>query len=368
MNDVNIGLEGIEVGETAISNVQGDSGELSYRGYPIAELTPKPFVQVAWLLLFGDWPNAQQESQLAHFLAAHSRLTEADIRLLAAVPDGTHPMLMLQGLVPLLDNSAREDLDLPFPSEDALPGLVIAAKLPTLVAAYFRKERGLEWPLSSFSSDPIQGFLKCLHGEHPADHVVEALKVSQILQMEHSYNAGTFAGRVALSTQAPIASSVSASIGTLFGRLHGGADQAALETAIAAGSAAKAGDYVRAQLCAGERIMGIGHREYSTLDPRAAVLKPLARTVCVSEEDKRLLDTLEAIEAVCIEELEKPGKVLRANVEFYKGAVFHALGIPPRYFTSVFATARVYGYLAHALEFRPQARLIRPRARYVGVR
>ncbi len=286
--------------------------------------------------------------------------------MLKAIPEGTHPMLMLQSMVPLLDTEPRESLTIPNDSEDALTGLIIAARLPALVAAYYRRERGLEWPLTSYASDPIQGFLKSLHGEQAAEHVVEALKVAQILQMEHSYNAGTFAGRVALSTAAPMASSISASIGTLFGKLHGGADQAALETAMAAGSPERAGDYVREQLAAGNRIMGIGHREYSTLDPRAAVLKPLARTVCVSDEDLNLLNTLEAIEATCIEELEKPGKTLRANVEFYKGAVFHALGIPPRYFTSVFAMARVYGYLAHALEFRPQARLIRPRARYIG--
>ncbi len=366
MNNINIGLEGVEVGATAISNVDGERGELSYRGHPIAELAEQNFVRVAWLLLFGEWPNPHEEAQLGQFLSSHAVLTRAERDLLAAIPADTHPMLMLQALVPLLNTVPLESIDLPSESSDAVEGLIVAAKIPSLVAAYYRREQDLEWPLVSHGGDPIAAFLKNLHGRTPAKAQVDALRVAQILQMEHSYNAGTFCGRVALSTDAPVVSSISASIGTLFGRLHGGADQAALEMAVAIGSADKAAAYVQEQIARGERIMGIGHREYQTLDPRAAVLKPLARSVCQQPEHLALLDTLEAVEQACVEALEKPGKTLRANVEFYKGAVFYALGVPPHFFTSLFAMARVWGYLAHALEFRPEARLIRPRARYIG--
>jgi citrate synthase len=368
MKDRNIdtGLEGVVVGATEISQVEGEIGRLSYRGHDIATLCRRPFPQVIWLLLFGEMPSTQQELQLAHFLLAHAPLSKSDKQLLRTVPEGTHPMLMLQGLVPLLSLRQREDLALPNTSEDALNGLIIAARLPALVASYYRREQGLDWPLHSHGLEPHRVFLKTLHGENPGSEQVAVLDATQILQMEHSFNAGTFAGRVALSTQAPIQASISASLGTLFGRLHGGADQAALETAMLVAEPEKAADYVRNCLRDGGRIMGMGHREYRTVDPRATLLKPLARQLCQDRDSARLLATLEAIEAACIEQLEKPGRSLRANVEFYKGAVFYALGIPPRYFTALFAMARVYGYVAHALEFRPGSRLIRPRALYTG--
>ena len=350
MNDMNIdsGLEGVVIGATEISHVEGDIGRLSYRGHDIADLCQRPFPQVVWLLLFGDLPSTQQEQQLAHFLLAHAPLSKSDQQLLSAVPEGTHPMLMLQGLVPLLSLEQRESLALPNNSEDAINGLIIAARLPALVASYYRREQGQDWPAQSHGLEPLRVFLKILHGDNPSNEAVAVLNATQILQMEHSFNAGTFAGRVALSTQAPIQASISASLGTLFGKLHGGADQAALETAMLVAEPDRAADYVRKCLLAGGRIMGMGHREYRTVDPRATLLKPLARQLCQDGDSARLLATLEAIESACIEQLEKPGRSLRANVEFYKGAVFYALGIPPRYFTALFAMARVYGYVAHA--------------------
>lgn len=192
------------------------------------------------------------------------------------------------------------------------------------------------------------------------------LDAAQILQMEHSFNCGTFAGRVCASSLAPIQSSISASIGTLFGRLHGGADQAALEMAIAIGSPDKAEAYVQDCLARKEKIMGMGHREYRTVDPRAKILKPMAVELCQNEESKNLLAILIAVEAACQREFAARDKEIWANVEFYKGAVFHSLGIPTQYFTALFAMARVYGYIAHFLEFRRDSRLIRPRALYTG--
>ena len=366
MQAIDTGLEGVVVGSTTISHVEGDIGRLSYRGFDIADLADRSFLQVAWLLLISELPSAQQEQQLAQFLAAHRSLSTNEQALLAAIPAGTHPMLMLQGLVPLLELEPRQAIDLPSASADAIEGLIIAARMPTLIASYYRREQGLPWPLNSHASEPHRAFLKALHGDSPTALQVCALDAAQILQMEHSYNAGTFAGRVALSTQAPIASSISASLGTLYGKLHGGADQAALEAALEAGSPQQAAAYVSECLARGDRIMGMGHREYRTVDPRAELLKPLARGLCEGTESANVLATLEAIEAACVKQLEKPGRPIRAYVEFYKGAVFHALGIPPHFFTALFAMARVYGYIAHALEFRPEARLIRPRAHYHG--
>jgi citrate synthase len=366
MSQINIGLEGVLVGATAISNVEGDIGRLSYRGEDIGSLVDRPFLQVVWLLLFGDYPSAQQEQQLAQYLLAHRDLSPDERNMLAALPSHIHPMLMLQALVPVMDLSSRADLAIPFGGDDALHGLIIAARLPTLVAAWYNRQQQRGWPIRASNIDPQRAFLKSMHGTEPGRLQVSTLESAQILQLEHGYNAGTFAGRVTLSTRAPIQCSIAASIGTLFGSLHGGADQAALEFAQAVGSPEAAAERVRKLLDSGGRIMGMGHREYRQVDPRATLLKPMARAICKDQAGSAaLLATLEAIEASCMEMLSKPDHPIRANVEFYKGAVFHALGIPSHFFTAMFASARVYGYIAHALEYRPQSRLIRPRAEYI---
>jgi citrate synthase len=354
-------LAGVVVGETAISDVRGDEGVLSYRGYDINDLIGKPFLHVAWLVLFGEWPSAQDKSRLVAFMIRHGRLSFEETDLLQHIARDLHPMLMLQGLLPLLKLPEEQRLDV---GEDAEYGLFLAAKIPALIAAHYRLGH------SKVPLPPRPGrlfhdnFLYMFHGSEPTPEQVQMLDAAQILQMEHSFNAGTFAGRVCASTQAPIQSSISASIGTLFGRLHGGADQAALEMAMAIGSPDQAADYVNQCLADKVKIMGMGHREYRTVDPRAKILKPMAMALCTDPEALRLLDTLVAVEDACQDAFAERGKEIWANVEFYKGAVFHSLGIPTEYFTSLFAMARVFGYIAHFLEFSRDSRLIRPRAVY----
>ena len=354
-------LAGVVVGETAISDVRGDEGVLSYRGYDINELVGKPFLHVAWLVMFGDWPMAQDKSRLVAFMTRHNRLSFEEIDLLQHISRDLHPMLMLQGVLPMLSPPEELALDV---GEDAEHGLFLAAKIPALLAAHYRLGH------SKVPLPPRPGrlfhdnFLYMFHGREPTPEQVKILDAAQILQMEHSFNAGTFAGRVCASTLAPIQSSISASIGTLFGRLHGGADQAALEMAMDIGSPDRAGDYVRQCLADKVKIMGMGHREYRTVDPRAKILKPMAMELCTDPEARRLLDTLVAVEDACHDAFAERGKDIWANVEFYKGAVFHSLGIPSEYFTSLFAMSRVYGYIAHYLEFSRDSRLIRPRALY----
>jgi citrate synthase len=356
-------LAGIVVGETTISDVQGDIGLLSYRGIEISDLVGVPFLHVVWMVLFGEWPNEQQKSRLKAFMCRHTRLSHAEINLLQQVSRDLHPMLMLQGLVPLLTLPPEETLDV---GQDAEHGLFLAAKISALIAAHYRLAQ------SKVVLQPVPGqlfhenFLTMFHGTAPTQEQRRMLDAAQILQMEHSFNCGTFAGRVCASSLAPIQSCISASIGTLFGRLHGGADQAALEMAIEIGSPDKAAAYVKDCLAKKKKIMGMGHREYRTVDPRARILKPMAVELCQDEESKNLLATLVAVEEACQHEFAATGKEIWANVEFYKGAVFHSLGIPTHYFTAMFAMSRVYGYIAHFLEFQRDSRLIRPRARYTG--
>jgi len=356
-------LAGVVVGETAVSDVQGDAGILSYRGIDINELVGVPFLHVAWLVVFGEWPTAKEKSQLKSFMCRHARLSHAEQDLLGQVARDLHPMLMLQGVIPLLQLPEEEILG---KGMDAEHGLFIAAKISGLISAHNRLAQNKVILHPTAGKLRHENFLTMFHGTAPTPEQVRMLDAAQILQMEHSFNAGTFAGRVCASTLAPIQSAISASIGTLFGRLHGGADQAALEMAMEIGSPEKADAYVRDCIANDVKIMGMGHREYRTVDPRAKILKPMAVASCLDEESRKLLATLIAVEEACQREFGAKGKEIWANVEFYKGAVFHSLGIPTRYFTAMFAMARVYGYIAHFLEFRQNSKLIRPRAAYVG--
>jgi citrate synthase len=345
--------------------VQGDIGLLSYRGIDVNDMVGVPFLHVVWMVLFGDWPNEQEKSRLKAFMCLHTRLTYTEIDLLQHVSRDLHPMLMLQGMVPLLKLPEEQTLDI---DQDAEQGLFLAAKISALVAAHHRLAQ------SKAILPPIPGrlfhenFLNMFHGSAPTQEQRRMLDAAQILQMEHSFNCGTFAGRVCASTLAPIQSCISASIGTLFGKLHGGADQAALEMAMEIGSPDKAEAYVKHCLANKVKIMGMGHREYRTVDPRAKILKPMAVELCEDAQSKNLLATLVAVEEACQREFAENGKEIWANVEFYKGAVFHSMGIPTHYFTAMFAMSRVYGYIAHFLEFRQDNRLIRPRALYTGPR
>ncbi len=357
-------LDGIEVGETCLSEVLGEEGKLSYRGHAIETLVERPFTQVVWMLLQGQWPNETQEQALQDFMSQHRSLEPFERSLLEALPRDLHPMLMLQGMTPLLSLKAKTTLE--SLNESAHSGLIIAAKLPTLVATWRQLELGNTPSHEAGTSNCHESFLNLFNGTTPSPEQVQLLNATQILQMEHSFNAGTFAGRVCASTLAPMQSSISASIGTLFGVLHGGADQAALEMAEKIGAPEHAKAYVESCLQNKVKIMGMGHREYKVLDPRAKLLKPMAKSQCSSGDAKRLFETLVAVEDACQEAFRAKGKDIHANVEFYKGAVFHQLGVPTHYFTALFSMARVYGYIAHYLEFSQNSKLIRPRARYVG--
>ena len=356
-------LAGIVVGDTAISDVQGEQGLLSYRGHDINTLVDVPFLHVVWMVLFGDRHQAQEMTRLKTFMCRHTRLSHDEIELLRRVPRDLHPMLMLQGLVPLLSLPDEQAMDM---ERNAEHGLFLAAKMTALIAAHYRLSQSKVVLAPTPGRLFHENFLTMFHGRAPTSEQVRMLNAAQILQMEHSFNCGTFAGRVCASTLAPIQSSISASIGTLFGKLHGGADQAALEMAMEIGSPDKAEAYVRDCLARKEKIMGMGHREYRTVDPRAKILKPMAVELCQEGDSRNLLMTLVAVEEACQRAFAEQDKEIWANVEFYKGAVFHSLGIPTHFFTAMFAMSRVYGYIAHFLEFSKDSRLIRPRANYTG--
>ena len=344
------GLAGVVVDDTAISMVDGERGILAYRGHNIDDLVRRPFDEVAALVATGRF-----DATFAARLAAAGELSQREAKLIVSLPRSTHPMHVLQGVTPLLDHS-----DAFAEHGDAAQGFVVAAKLPAIIATHL-----LGRAASTAEHGHTDRFLAMI-GTPLTPTSRAAFAVTQILQIEHGFNASSFAARVTASTLAPVENALSAGFGTLHGRLHGGADQAALETAEAVGDPKRARDFVDRCLLDKHRVMGMGHREYKVLDPRARHIRSIAAEVSRGTPHEVTFQTLLAIEDRFRERMAECNKPLHANVEFYKGIVYRALGLKPAFFTAGFAMARVFGYLAHFCESRADNRLIRPAARYVG--
>lgn len=355
------GLEGVVVGETAISHVEGDIGRLSYRGIVIDEIIKMDYLDVVHLILFGDLPG---DDALSEFMSQNGRLTATESQMIQALPDGLHPMRMLQSMIPVLTPKGTAKWDY---SEDVLQGLTILARYPSLLAAIASRSGHSANP--DFD-DPAAGYLyrylMMMNGREPTAQELEVFKVVQLLQLEHSFNAGTFSTRVIASTLASVPAVLSGGIGALSGVLHGGADEAALRAAREMGSPDNALAYVDSVLANKGRIMGMGHREYRVVDPRSNILKPLAIELCRGSEFEHDLNLLLALENAFNQRMAERGKQVWANLEFYKGAVYQALGIDVPYFTMTFAMARSVGWLAHFLESRTNNKIVRPAAEYVG--
>ena len=360
------GLEGVIADQTSICNVEGGIGRLSYRGYNIEELVTLSYCKVIWLVLFGELPNEQEESSLQQFLQLNGALATNELDCLTRLPRDLHSMKMLQCLIPVIDCNPLTDIELPFDNDEGYRGLAIIAKLPTLLSSFHRLQQNAAVPTFNPRKEYLNNFLTMFTGKEPSEIQLESLRVLQILQMEHSFNAGTFTARVAASTLAPIESVMSSAIGALYGKLHGGADEAALNEAIKVKTPGNAKAFVEALLARKGRLMGMGHREYKKLDPRAALLKPMAEQLCEGTEIENVFNTLKEIEMEFNAAMAKKNKEVWANLEFYKGPVNLAIGIPATYFTAGFAMSRAVGWLAHFLESRIDNKIMRPSALYTG--
>lgn len=362
--EIHKGLEGVYVGSTKISKVDGSEGVLTYRGKTIEELSGWEFEEVVFWLLKGKRPSNSELLELKKFLYANQKLSNVEVNILKSIDTETHPMKLLQGMLPLLDLNYAGEIDLY--KKEELTGLLLMSKISSIIAAFHRINLGQDILLAKEGLSFHENFLYKFTGKIPSKLEAKTLDVTQILQLEHGYNASTFSCIVTGSTLAPVEVAISAAIGTLYGKLHGGADQAALEMAMHIADVTKAEGYVIDCLSHKEKIMGMGHRVYRIIDPRAKILKPMAKELTLSTPYENNFRILEEVEKIMNREMAKKGKEIWANVEFYKGLVFQSLGIPTQYFTSLFAMARTVGYLAHFIEYREDNKLVRPKAYYVG--
>jgi citrate synthase len=358
------GLVGVVVGETSISNVEGEIGRLSYRGRVIEDVVHLPYTEAMCLVLFGEVPGEDGLELLEEYLYRFGRLSEAEVNLIASMPATVHPMQALQSVLSVV---SLEDVRFRDRNMDTSHGLQILAKYPSIIAAlHASRGGGANTGRFSESSDYLERFLMMFTDKKPTIDELEAYRIVQLLQLDHSFNAGTFASRVISSTLASVPAVLAGAAGALSGVLHGGADQAALLSAREVGRPGLAQHYVDELLASKGRLMGMGHREYRTVDPRARILKPLARDLCVGSALENDFLILEALETAFNKRMNERGKEVWANVEFYKGVVYEALGIPSDFFTANFAMSRSVGWLAHFMESRANNKIIRPAALYVG--
>jgi citrate synthase len=363
--DIKKGLEGVVVDSTSISLVDGEAGRLYYRGLPIERLIEKPFAAVAHLVVFGDLPNPGLLQEFEDFLWSAGRLpAELGSTLEKLAQLGGHPMATLQAAMPLMayapptQKFGRTD--------DEQEALVVAARLPTAHAMLVALRAGRTPTAYPDTRRYGERFLQLVHDRKPSEKAVRILEQTQILQIDHSFNASTFTARVVTSTLAPPASALAAAMGSLYGPLHGAADQGALEMAQEVGDPERAAVFVAECLAKGRLVMGMGHREYRVVDPRSKIVKVLAEEIASTLEEKRLIETLKAVDEAFVAQTAHKKRSLRANLEFYKGVVYLALGLPKEFFTATFAAARIFGWSAHIVEQRKDNRIVRPSANYIG--
>ncbi len=352
------GLEGVTAGETAISTVVGG---LSYRGYPVGELTEKAtFEEVAYLLLHGDLPTSRQLADFKNRLVEARRLPAPLGDLLRALPRNTEPMDAVRTSVSVL---AHFDPDVRDSSREAnlRKAERLLGQIPLAVADQYHFSRG-EPPVPPRADlSDAANFLYMVRGKEPPANDVRALDVSLILYAEHEFNASTFAARVVTSTESDLHSAVVAAIGALKGALHGGANERVMEILHKAGGPATAEKWLREAMARKEKIMGFGHRVYKTGDVRAGILRGYARKAAEAAGQLKWEETAEVIERVLEAE-----KHLHPNLDWPAGRLYHALGLEVGLYTPMFVMSRVAGWCAHIIEQHSKNRIIRPRALYTG--
>jgi citrate synthase len=360
------GLEGVVVAETELSHVYGEEGRLVYRGYEIEDLAKNAtFEEVCHLLWFGELPNRAQLEELQGRLRDEQPVHPKVIDLLRLAPSNAHPMAVLRtaaSALGLYDPDAENMSD----EANLRKAIRLTAQMATLTAAIDRIRNGRDPVEPRRDLGYAANLLYMLRGEEPDELEARVLDVALTLHAEHGMNASTFAARVTAATLSDMHSAITSAIGTLKGPLHGGANERVMAMLLEIGEPDRAEEWVRDALARGERIMGFGHRVYKTLDPRAPILKGLAEQLVQRGGNVRWLEIAERIRAVMAEEMERRGKRIYPNVDFFSAPVYYTLGIPTDLFTNIFAVARTAGWTAHVMEQLRGNRLIRPASEYVG--
>lgn len=354
------GLDGVIVAETNLSQVDGERGRLVIRGHDVEQLAGRvSFEALCGLLWDGQLPDAARLRSIQRGLGeARSRAFDQRWKLGAAFEAEDAMDALRASMATLQEGSVN-------PAETRLR---LTGAIAVFAAGWHRRQCGQ----SLLAPDPARGhaadLLRMIRGEAASEAEAAALDAYLVTVAEHGMNASTFTARVVASTESDPVSAMVAAIGSLKGPLHGGAPGPVLDMLDAISAPEHAEAWIRAELDAGRRIMGLGHRIYRVRDPRAAVLVRIVTELEASGAESRYLALARSVEKVAVGVLAErnPDRSLDTNVEFYTAVLLDVLGIPRGLFTPIFGSARVAGWLAHFDEQRESRRIIRPRQRYVG--
>src|SRR5688572_6909484 len=355
------GLEGVVAANTRLSDVKGDVGELVYCGYNINELAGKvTYEEVVHLLHYNHLPNKRELGELKSRLGAARDLPDSIIKIIKALPRSTPPMHAIRTAISALGcfDDHADDASMDANREKAIR---LIAQIPIVTAYFHRARQGLELLPPDASLGEAANFLYMIDGEKPSQEKESTMDMCYVLHADHGMNASTFSARVTIATLSDMYSAITTAIGTLKGPLHGGANEGVIKMLQEIGSPDKVDAYVENALANKQKIMGIGHRVYKTLDPRAPHLRVMAQKLSSKLGEPKWIEMSDRIAKLMLER-----KNLNANVDFYSATVYYSLGIPTDLFTPIFAIARTAGWTAHVLEQLSDNRLIRPQSRYTG--
>jgi len=359
---INRGLKGVYFERSGVSDINGSKGELSYRGYSIHDLATKgTFEEIAYLLIHGELPTAEQLSGFDMELRAAREVPAAVFDIIASCKDG-HPMDVLRTAVSALAALVPRSLNTD-PQAFLANGIRIMAQVPVLVAAHHAIRRGLD----PVTPDPNLGhaanWLWMLKGEKPSDDAARLADVDLILHAEHGANASSFAARVTIGTEANMHGGIVTALSTLAGPAHGGAAEDVMKMVHEIGKPENAAAYVKAKRAAREAVTGFGHRVYRAEDPRARHMREGVRAL---GEEMGAPEWYEILQAVV--EAMKPYSRhgLNVNVDFYSGVVYQLHGIPMDLYVPIFAIGRMPGWIVQCIEQQESNILIRPLTLYNG--
>lgn len=357
------GLEDVVAAETAISDIDGREGRLLYVGYDIKDLAANcTFEEIVYLLHRLELPNSKQLDEVSTQLTKDRELHDFTKQLLATITPVTSPMSTLRTIISSESAHDPDGWEQPTNDEANLrKSFRLIARLPQVIAGYKRIRSGQQPVSPSPELSHAANILYVLNGEVPSEEDARVLDICLVLHADHTMNASTFAARVTAATLSDIHSAMTSAIATLKGPLHGGANERVFEMLTDIGSVEAAEQNVKDRLARKERIMGFGHRVYKTSDPRATVLRELARSLGERKGEMKWFEISERVH-----EVVRAEKGLYPNVDFYAAAVYHYLGIPKELFTPIFVASRIAGWTAHVREQYRNNRLIRPDSEYIG--
>jgi 2-methylcitrate synthase len=354
------GLEGIIVGDTAISTVGKEGIGLTYRGYDIHDLAKYAcFEEVAYLLIYNKLPTQSELHAYRDKLIKFRHLPNELKLLLETIPGSAHPMEVLRSSTSILGTLEPESAQ--FTAENIADRLIGCT--PSMLLYWYQYHRNHVRIETYTSEEPtVAGyFLQLLQNKKPDELSRQALDVSLILYAEHELNASTFAARVTASTESDFYSAIVSAIGTLRGALHGGANEEAMRLIGQFKTPDQAAKAVKAMLTKKIKIMGFGHRVYKVSDPRSDIIKAWSKKLSTHAKNGYLYNISEQIEEVMWKD-----KKIFPNLDFYSATTYHFCNIPTPLFTPIFVMSRLSGWSAHILEQRSNNRLIRPEANYIG--